>query len=265
VNTRTLLSPEQFIAWSAAETKQVRQRVPCVLDIAYGPAPLQRLDVYRQAGARGQPVLVDVHGGGWQRGTKNGRGFPAETLMPRGVVWVPIDYRLAPDAPLPEIVDDVRRAVAWVHANIAGHGGDPKRIYITGHSAGGQLAAMALLDGWHAALDLPTNVIKGACLVSGVFDIRPMAVGFGLSADEAARYTPFLHPPKASGPVVLAYGGVEHPHIAQELRAFAQAWRTAGLGVSTIECPGDDHFSIARTLADPAATLNRALMEMMGL
>jgi len=112
---------------------------------------------------------------------------------------------------------------------------------------------------------VPPDIIKGACLVSGVFDIRPMATAFGLTMEHAARYTPFLNAPKQGCPTILAYGGVEHPHIASETAAFARAWQAADIPVRTIECPGDDHFSIARTLAHPASTLNRALMEMMGL
>jgi arylformamidase len=262
VSTRTLLSPEQFIAWSAAETKQTRQRIPCTLDIPYGPAALQKLDVYAAKGVKNAPVLVDVHGGGWQRGTKNGRGFVADTFVPKGIVWVPIDYRLAPAARLPEIVDDIYGALAWVHGHIAEHGGDPSRVFITGHSAGGELAGMALVEGWHAKHGIPGDLIKGACLVSGVFDIRPMASAFGLTMEHAARYTPFLNPPKRGCPTILAYGGAEHPHIARETAMFKQGWPHP---VDVIECPGDDHFSIARTLADPATPLNRALMQMMGL
>jgi arylformamidase len=124
---------------------------------------------------------------------------------------------------------------------------------------------MALVDGWHARHGVPADLIKGACLVSGVFDIRPMATAFGLTMDQAARYTPFLNAPNQGCPTILAYGGDEHPHIAGETAAFSQAWHAAGIPVTTIECPDDDHFSIARTLADPATPLNRALMKLMGL
>jgi arylformamidase len=265
VSVRTLQSPEQFIAWSATETLRIRQAVPCVLDIAYGPAKLQKLDIYHPATGTGHPVLVDVHGGGWHRGSKNGRGFPAASLTPKGLVWVPIDYRLVPAASLAEMIDDVRAALAWIYANVADYGADANRICVTGHSAGAQLAAMVLMDGWHADHGVPRDVVKGSCLVSGVYDMQPMAHSFGISAAEARRYTPYLNPPSSGCPAIFSYGSLEHSEMGRQSRAFAQMWRDAGFVADEIECPGDDHFSIARTLADPASPLNQALLKMMGL
>lgn len=274
MSTRTLESPEQFLAWSAAETLRTRHAVACALDVPYGPAALQTLDIYhpKERRSAGYPVLIDVHGGGWHRGSKNSCGYPAASLTPKGLVWVPIDYRLAPACTLADMVEDIRAALAMVHTTIAEYGGDPKRIYMSGHSAGAQLAAMTLVDGWHARHGVPADVVKGCCLVSGVFDIEGMVhaagghhSGFGLSLAEARTYTPPLNAPRIGCPVVFAYGGDESPELKRQTHAFAAAWTAAGLGTRVIECPGDYHFSIMRTLVAPDSELNRALVSMVGI
>jgi arylformamidase len=273
VAARTVESPEDYLAQTAIDTVETRRSVPCVLDVAYGAAPLQKLDIYhpRERAPRGRPVIMDVHGGGWHRGSKNSRGFPAATLTPKGFIWVPIDYRLAPASPLPDIVDDIRAALAWIHKNIADYGGDPERITVTGHSAGAQLAAMVLVDGWHGRHGVPTDVVKGCCLVSGVFDIAEMVraargyhSAFGITIEESHVYTPHLNPPRDGCPVVLAYGGDEPMALKRQSHAFADAWRHAGLPASLIECAGDHHFSIGRTLVDRASELNRSFLGLAG-
>lgn len=128
----------------------VRRRFRRAVNVAYGPDPAHRLDVWARPGlgrSASAPVLVQVHGGGWTGGDKVG---PAEPLMAhlaaQGWVCVTVNYRLGPGFRWPAMIVDVKRALAWVQANIAGLGGDPGFVAITGGSAGGHLAALAALS-----------------------------------------------------------------------------------------------------------------------
>lgn len=259
---------------NGADTMRARQAVPCKIDIAYGPEELNKLDIYwpKAKKAGGYPVMFDIHGGGWRAGSKNGRGYPAESLVPKGLVWVTIDYGLAPAYKVDQIVDHVRRAFAWTVKNISEYGGDPNRIYVGGHSAGGHLTGMLLMDGRHATYGVPEGTIKGAIASSGVFDMEALVgatEGFndqlGMTKDVARAHSPYHHLPKKAPPLIVTYGGAETDEFRRQSIDFAKACKEAGFSVELIEAKGDNHFSIARTAIDPASLLNRASLKMLGL
>ena len=265
---------EEIQKHNGADTAKARQAIACRIDIAYGPDELQKLDVYYpgEKGSGGFPVLVDIHGGGWRAGSKNGRGFPAETFVPKGFVWVTVDYGLAPKHKIAAIVDHVRSAFAWTYQNVKDYGGDPERIYVCGHSAGGHLTGMLLVDGWHAKYGVLTDAIKGAVASSGVFDMEALVHAprgyndeLGMTLADARAHSPYYHLPKRACPIIVTYGGNETREFVRQSRAFARAWREAGLSVTEIECKGDHHFSIARTFVDPRSELHKAAMKMIGL
>ncbi len=265
---------EELQKQNGVDTARTRARIPCRIDVAYGLDPLQKLDIYGPITKRsgGYPVVIDIHGGGWRGGSKNGRGFPAETLVPKGLVWVTIDYGLAPTHKIDGIVDHVRTAVGWVFKNIAEHGGDPNRITVCGHSAGGHLAGTLLMPGWHAAYGVPDTIFKGICASSGVYDMEALVGAtsgyndaLGMTKAEARAHSPIYHLPQRACPLIVAYGGRETDEFKRQSRAFAQACKDAGLAVTEIECVDDHHFSIARTQVDPASALNKALLKMIGL
>ncbi len=265
---------EQIQKQNGADTARTRKAIPCELDVAYGAEPLQKLDIYYPKDKRTgvYPVVIDVHGGGWRAGSKNGRGFPAESLVPQGCVWVTIDYGLAPAYRIDQIVDHVRSAVTWVYKNIATYGGDPNRITVCGHSAGGHLTGTLLMDGWHANYGVPENVFKGACLSSGVYDMEALVgatAGYndelGMTKEVARAHSPYHHLPKQSCPIIVAWGDKETDEFQRQSRDFAKACSAASLTVQTFECNGDHHFSIARTQVDPTSAFGTAFVKMIGL
>ncbi len=244
--------------WNADESARVRDALPCHLDLVYGEAAIQKLDIFTTGGdgggdGGGAPVLIDIHGGGWTGGTKNARAFPAGAVSGAGIVWVPIDYGLAPDYGMDRIVDQVRRAIAWVHANIADYGGDPARIHVSGNSAGGHLTGTLLIPGWPADYGLPADVIKGALAMSGVFDLDALLLArsgpndaLGMDPAEARRNSPLHHLADQSCPLIIGYGAPELDEFKRQSRSFAEAWLGAGLEVEVIEVPGAHHFAMSR-------------------
>ena len=237
------------------------------LDLAYGPDPLQRLDLFPAAAGDPAPVMVYVHGGYWMGGDKIGRRFPAPVYNEAGIAWAAINYRLAPGCTMDDIVADVRSALAWIHRNAADHGVDTDRIHLAGSSAGGHLTGMALAPGWHADYGVPEDLVKGACPMSGLFDLAPMRITshrevLALDADMAARNAPVLHPPATPIPVVVAWGAKESEEFRRQSEDYAAVLEEAGCAVTLIAAGGHDHFSIMGDMARPGTPLGRAMLEL---
>src|SRR5678816_4467070 len=159
-----------------------RASLPCTLDVAYGSAPSERLDVFAPRAPRA-PVLVYVHGGYWRGLDKRDQSFVAPPFVSAGAMVVLPNYALCPAVRVEDIVLQLVQSLAWVWRHAAEHGGDRSRIVVAGHSAGGHLAAMMLSCDWRAvAPDLPADLVKSALAVSGVFELEPL------------RHAPFLAP-----------------------------------------------------------------------
>ncbi|MCI0525821.1 MAG: alpha/beta hydrolase, partial [Nitrospira sp.] len=144
------------------KSERVRQALSCQLDIAYGNRPGERLDVF-PAPELNAPVHLFIHGGYWQFLDKRSHDFVAEPFVAIGCTTVVINYDLAPSVGIDEIVRQVRAALAWTYQNINTFNGDPSQIYISGHSAGGHLVAMAMVTDWEKDWNLPANLVKGGC------------------------------------------------------------------------------------------------------
>jgi arylformamidase len=250
-----------------ARADKVKSEIPGQLDLAYGPDPLQALDAF-SGDLAGAPILVFIHGGYWKGGDKGGRSFPAPLFNRNGIVWAPINYRLAPAATLDEIEDDARSALGWVYRNAETIGGDPERIYVAGTSAGGHLTGMLLAPGWHDAYDMPDNVVKGACAMSGLFDLSPFlhtsGHGYlGLDEASAARNSPIRHLPETGCPILIAWAGKETSEFRRQSADFADACRAAGCRAETLFLEDQDHFSLTGELAHAESPLARAVIGMI--
>ena len=237
------------------------------LDLAYGPDPLQRLDLFPADGGKA-PVMVYIHGGYWVGGDKIGRRFPAPVYNDAGIAWAAINYRLAPRCSMDEIVADVRGALAWLHRNAADHGIDPDSIHVAGSSAGGHLTGMALAPGWHAEYGVPEDLVKGACPMSGLFDLAPMRItshreSLAMDRETAARNSPLLLPPAAPLPVVVAWGARESAEFRRQSEDYAAALEAAGCDVVPIAAEGHDHFSIMGDMARPDTPLGSAMLGLV--
>lgn len=228
-------------------------------DVAYGTGERQRLDITLPAAQARElrPALVFVHGGFWQEGHKAGSGFAAAACAREGWAHIGLGYTLAPQARLADIVAEVAQAARWLQAHGAEHGIDARRLLWAGHSAGGHLVAALLagLGGSEAA-----GAVAGALLISGVYDLGPVAASYvndamGLEAAEARRLSPLFLQPPAGVPVKLLIGADEPPAFQRQTAALQQAW---GLPPAWV-APGRDHFDVLDELAAPPAGPLQAL------
>ncbi len=263
--------------WAARRTlwsERARATLECRLDVRYGTSGRQAMDIFPAAGPgafpaappdAGAPVEIYIHGGAWRAKSKEDVSFMAEAFVPAGVTFVAIDHDLAPDVTLDQIVGQVRAAVAWVHRNIAGFGGEPDRIHVSGHSSGAHLAAMILATPWRAAFGLPDDLVKASCLTSGLFDLEPVRLGMRnnmLNLDDAAveRLSPIHHIPAVAGSLVLSVGGRETAEFVRQTDAYRAAWLAAGHQVTLVEMPSDHHYSLAVAPGNPDSPLFKAVL-----
>lgn len=256
------------IGTRAEASADVRRRLACDLDVRFGPGEKETLDVFPAADA-GAPVQLYFHGGYWRANDKSDMSFMAEPLVAAGACTVLANYDLCPTVTLDEIVAEARRAVAWTYRHIDGYGGDHERLFVSGSSAGAHLAAMVLAHDWDSD-GLPADLVKGAVLITGVYDVEPVRhisvnEQIRLDAEAAHRNSPVHLPPRRALPLVVAVGGAETEQWIGMSRAYAALCREAGIDCDYLEVPGEDHFTMSGLLGDPQGPLVQAMLRQMGL
>jgi arylformamidase len=238
----------------------------------YGARPHEALDIYAPEGApeggRAAPAMVFIHGGGWRGLSRNEAGFAAPAFVAAGVVYVALDVTPLPDVALAEQLNQARRAIKWLFAHVAAHGGDPARLALCGHGSGAHVAAMLAGTNWRV-YGLPSDLIKAAVLVSGLYDLEPLQRAMhpdwlGLDRVAALRLSPIRCPPPPTCRVLVAHGGREGAAFARQSDAYALALRATGAVVETLVVPDEDHCSAIETLADPKSVLGAAALELCG-
>jgi arylformamidase len=180
-----------------------------------------------------------------------------------------IEYDLCPQVTVTDIVRQTRAAVGWVIKNIARYGGDPAKVYLAGHSAGGQLTAMALAYDWTQE-GLAPNCIKGAVATSGVFDLDMV---MNISVQEQVRMTPeiarlnspFENPPRVRCPLVVAVGGAEPKGWQQMSEDYFNFCKANGMVVEYLVVPGANHYTMSEKLLDDVNPLTQAMIKQMGI
>ncbi|MBM3596783.1 MAG: alpha/beta hydrolase [Alphaproteobacteria bacterium] len=260
---------ERHKATSAAVRNTLKPR----LDIRYGEGPKSTLDIFRPTSAKsasgGLPIQLFFHGGYWRNLDKSDFSFVAVPLVAAGAMVVVVNYDLCPSVSLDEVVAQAYASIAWTARHAAEHGGDPARIFISGNSAGAHLVAMAAAREWRRD-GLPSDLIKGAAAITGIFDIAPVLdisvnADIRLDAASAWRNSPMYRPPRAGLRLLVAVGANETAEWKRQSIDYAALARAAGAEVTFMEIPGANHFSISEPLADSAGTLSRAIIGQMGL
>lgn len=254
--------------WATASA-YTRANAACALDLRYGDGPNETLDVFPTT-VPNAPVLVFIHGGYWRALDKSDSSFVAPSFTADGALVVVPNYALAPAVTLEDITLQVARAVEWTWRHAAEHGGDPSRIVVAGHSAGGHLAAMMLSCRWkQLADDLPAQLVQGALSLSGLYDLEPLRLTPFLQAD--LRLTPAsvkrLSPaffPRPKGKLVTLVGALESEEFQRQNQLIRDVWGPTAVPVCAM-VEGADHFSILKRLADPDSHVHQLGRQLLGL
>ncbi len=250
----------------AQRSAQAQRELPYSAGVPYGPTLAETVDIV-PARRPGAPVFFFIHGGYWRANAA--RDFAQVAFGPHAMDFtiVLVDYALCPVVTLDEIVRQVRAAAAWVLRNIGEHGGDPRRVVIGGHSAGGHLGAMLLNTPWQAQYGLPDDPFAGAVLVSGLYDIAPLRYSYlqpAIQLDDGIvlRNTPLSFVRPCRTPVVLTWGEREQPAFEQQSTRMLEAWHAAGNTGELMPQPGADHLSAIHGFEDAASPLCAAMRRM---
>ncbi|MFO1161633.1 MAG: alpha/beta hydrolase [Reyranellaceae bacterium] len=248
------------------ESARVRKELPCRPGLKYGPTRAESLDFF--PGRPGAPVLMFIHGGYWRLGAAGDFSVLAAGPAAHGIAVAVTNYALCPAVTIDEITRQNRAALAWLWHNAGELGIDRERIFIAGHSAGGQQVGMMLATDWSGQYDLPADVVKGALAVSGVFDLRPLRHSWlqpklQLTADTIERQSPLFHVPATAPPLVVTCGGAEPAEFIRQSHEYLAAWQHAGLTGRFVEQPGANHFVAVESLADADGLLTKVTRELI--
>ena len=249
-----------------------RKRIGDPLRFAYGQTPIEGFDVFPAGGAKGGgPVAIFVHGGAWRTGSASDYSFVAEPFVRAGGNFVVLDFVTVDDAggSLFPLVEQVRRAIGWVYRNADKFGGDRDRLYLISHSSGSHLAGCAVTHDWSKD-GLPRDILKGATLSSGMYDLKPVRLS---KRSKYVKFTDVMeqelsairHLDKLVTPLNISYGTYETPEFQRQARDFAAAVKAAGKPVELLVGEAYNHFEMLETLANPYGLLGRAVLAQMGL
>jgi arylformamidase len=248
----------------------VRARRDCHLDVRYGAQPRERLDLFLPH-ATGRPVPANVffHGGYWRSSEKERYSFLADGFLPAGAAYVAVEYTLIPDVDIDELIRQCRAALAWLHRNAGAFGIDRQRLFISGHSAGGQIVGMLAAAGWQDAFAAPVDIVKGVCAISGLYDLEPIRCSYlnatlGLDEATAARNSPALLAPATPAPFITAVGGDEGEEFLRQNTLVGDAWGDT-VAVTSLVLAAHNHYTAVEALSEPTSTLGRAVLTQMQL
>ncbi len=259
---------DELIELWGTESEAVRARMsPRTFD--YGDAPVEKLDVYPASG-EDAPIQLFIHGGAWRAGSKEGYAFPAPTFVDAGAHYVAVGFGIRQKYALDEMVLQVRSAVAWLYENASEFGGDRNRIYVSGHSSGAHLGGCVVTTDWEREFGVPRDVVKGAVLVSGMYDLRPVRLssrnGY-MELDEALEedLSPQRHLDLLNCPVAIVFGENESPEFKRQSIDFAAACGEVDKTNELILVPNANHFEIPLTIKTPDLGLGWQVLSQMRL
>jgi arylformamidase len=256
-----------LIEGMAAESVRAREELDGVLDVAYGPTLDETMDIF-PAARPGAPILVFIHGGYWRSFSQKEFSLVAKGPVARGITVAVINYSLCPKVTIPEITRQSRAAVAWMHREGLHYNGNPERLFVCGHSAGGQQAAMLAATDWAGEYGLPPDTIKGGVAISGIFDLAPLIYSWLqpkllLNHEIIRRESPLFNIPSTAPPLLLSLGENESLEFHRQAAVFLDAWKANGLEAQLLIQTGKNHITSIEDLAQQDSSLCEALVAFM--
>ncbi len=257
---------EKYIKGWEELSRQTEKKLKLIKDISYGDASRECLDIFPSP-APGSKTLIFIHGGYWQRFDKSDFYLVAGAFADYGITTVLINYPLAPEVTIDQIVNSSNKAMNWVYKNINRFNGDPEQIYVAGHSAGGHLATMIMTTD---EIVNPKKFIKGVCVFSGIFNLIPIQLsnineGLQMDKEMAISNSPCFKDPHQFCPVIIAVGADETNEFIEQSRELYFKWKDKTTPVKFLEIPGLNHFSILDSFCNVNSLLHQSMCRLMGI
>jgi arylformamidase len=248
-------SAAMFSVWTE-RSKIFRSTHPQYLDIPYGPLEREKID-YFSAGLN-TPVVIFIHGGFWQQYSKNDFAFLAESYLRQGISVAMVDYPIAPQANMDQIVTSSENAVQFIGRHVSEWGGNPENVVLSGWSAGGHLAITSMNG----------MTIKAVIAVSGIFELEPLIGTFlnknlQMDLETAKRNSPILHLPKDKTPIYLFVGDSELSEMRRQSYDFADKLKVNQYPVVLTNIPGKNHFTMLEQFEFPEGAVHSRIVSVL--
>jgi arylformamidase len=236
-------------------------------NVKYGPEERSNMDVFIPEGDGPFPIHIFIHGGYWQELSIKESSFAAPNFIGHDITFIALDYTLAPEATLFEIVEQVRSGVVSIVKKADQFSGDITNITLSGSSAGAHLVAEILSTDWHQ-YGIDHFPIKGALCVSGIYDLVPLVNTYvneplKMTEEDAYKLSPINHIPDLACPLILSYGENETSEFKRQTHEFADAWQQHGHYFSYIDMPKFNHFDIIMELNNRESPLFKSIYNII--
>ncbi len=255
----------------SSNSELTRNRLGNPTTISYGKTTFETLDLYACKNPKA-PIHIYIHGGNWQQCSAKDFAFLAELFVNAGAHCLFPDFSniLQSNGDITPLAEQVKCAVSWAYKNAHTFNGDPEKIFISGHSSGAHLAAVALTADWSGYDGLPANIIKGGLLSGGIYDLAPIRLSthyaeFKFTNEIEESLSPQRQVQFLNTPLILAYGSLESPEFMRHSQEFTTAIQQKNKPVELIVGQGYNHFDMIETLSNPYGILGRAALRQMGL
>jgi arylformamidase len=257
--------PQIFERWArdaAAYRDEATKEGRAEIGLKYGPTPRQTIDVFKPRGGKDGPLALFVHGGYWRSLEPSSFSQMARGMNAHGVTVAVSGYDLAPQVSIGEIVRQTQAACVFLWKRYQ------RWMMVSGHSAGGHLAACMVATGWKAVnASVPADLVPVGYAISGLFDLAPLLhlptnTDFKLDAAEAQRISPLFWPVERGRVLDAVVGGDESSEFLRQSRIVADGWRERGAVTRYEAIPGKNHFDVCDPLLDPDSAMTKRMVEL---
>lgn len=257
---------QEVIARYTADSAAVRKKYP-PKTASYGKSQAETLDIFAPADAKGLPVMVFIHGGAWRALGKDDSAAAATTFVENKCLYVALNFANIPAVQLPEMAAQCRSALLWVHTHIEKFGGDPSRIFLSGHSSGGHLCGVMLMTDW-GSLGGPADLLKGGVVMSGMYELYPVLMSarssyVKVSSADVVALSPMRHLDRLNCSVIVVNGDKESPEFQRHSKEFATALAGMGRLAGRFVLADKNHFEVPEEVNSADSSLSKAILKMM--